>query len=65
MKKKRKLRKWVNVTLFVVLIIIISLLLILMSQNGNTQFNQSANECDDFYGRTCTYYEVRQFSINQ
>lgn len=61
-KTKLRLRKWVKVTLAIILLFII-LTLILME--GTREFNDVAKLCDQEKGYTCSYYEVKNFRINK
>ena len=61
MKKKRKLKKWVKVTLFILFITIITLIIM----KGVNDFKKLANDCDKSKGYICTYYEIRQHSLSK
>ncbi len=64
-KTKRRLRKWVKVTLHILLIIIIGLILGLIFKKGIDDFDDLARKCDQDRGYTCSYYDVRQYSLGK
>jgi len=61
--KKRRLKRWVRITLVILFIII--WLLALFIDKTLTNYDKMAAECDEAYGHTCSYYEVRQFSLGK
>lgn len=65
MKKKRKLKKWVKVTLKIILIIIIGLILGQIIKKGFNNYEKLASQCDREHGYTCSYYDIRQFSLGK
>lgn len=65
MKKKRKLKTWVKVTLTVLLTIIIGLILGLIIKKGVDDFEELARQCDQDRGYTCSYYDIRQYSLGK
>lgn len=65
MQKKLKLKYWVKVTLIVALTIIIGLILGLIIKKGVDDFEELARQCDQDRGYTCSYYEIRQYSLGK
>lgn len=65
MRKKRKLKTWVRVTLTILLTIIIGLILGLIFKKGVADFEELARQCDQDRGYTCSYYDVRQYSLGK
>lgn len=65
MKKKRRLKKWVKNTLYILLTIVIGLILGLILKKGADDFEKLARQCDSDRGYTCSYYEVRQYSLGK
>lgn len=65
MQKKRKLKTWVKITLLVLLSTILSLILCLLIKKGVNDFEELARQCDQERGYTCSYYEVRQYSLGK
>ena len=59
MKKKYRLKKWVKVTISVFII------LALLVKKGVNDFEDLAKQCDKEYGYTCTYYDIRQYSLGK
>lgn len=59
--KKLKLRKWVKVTIAIILSIIAILVLSHFILSSIKEFDNYAKECDKVKGSTCTYYEVERF----
>jgi len=58
MRKKRKIKTWVRVTLTILLTIIIGLILGLIIKKGVDDFEEIARQCDKDRGYTCSYYDV-------
>ena len=58
MKETLKLRKWVWIVLFIALAFLVSAVL----KTGLDKYNRIAEECDNHYGYTCSYYQVEQWS---
>ena len=59
--KKLRLKKWVKnllITIFVILVIFVLIHFILSYQK---RINNISNQCDEFYGRTCSWYEIENF----
>lgn len=52
--KKRKLKRWVKVVLFVICILA-------LYKIGITSFEKTARECDEYYGYTCDLNLVDKF----
>jgi len=61
MKRKYRLKKWVKVTLAISVFIILALLV----KKGVNDFEDLAKQCDKEYGYTCTYYDIRQYSLGK
>lgn len=55
--KRRKLRTWVKVVLFILFVGAMYLLLL----KGCERYNNIAVECDNYYGYTCSHYMVDQY----
>ena len=64
-KTKLKLRKWVKVTLAILLTIIAALILIILIMEGAKDFENLAKQCDKDRGYTCSYYDIRQYSLGK
>lgn len=64
-KSKRKPKKWVRVTLTILLTILIGLILGLILKKGIDDFDELARQCDQSKGYTCTYYDIRQYSLGK
>ena len=64
-KSKCKLRKWVKVTLAILFTIIIALILIFVITKGAENFEELAIQCDKDRGYTCSYYDIRQYSLGK
>lgn len=56
---KLRLRKWVKITIIILIGLGISLAIL----KGIENFNKYAKICDNEKGYTCSYYEVRQTII--
>ncbi|MEI3507880.1 MAG: hypothetical protein V8R01_01905 [Bacilli bacterium] len=63
--KKRKLKIWVKMILFIGFIIGLSFILALIIDKALTDFDKRGAECDQAYGHTCSPYEIRQFSLGK
>lgn len=63
MKKRRKLKKWVKVTLASLLVLLLGGLFYLVLSIGSNNLNKMYEECDNAKGYTCSYYEARLYSI--
>lgn len=59
--KKIKLRKWVKVAIATILLVIIAIILTHFLLNSLSYFNNSAMQCDQLKGNTCSYYEVQKY----
>lgn len=64
-RTKRRLKKWVRYTLYVLSIIVIGIVLALILKSGIDRFERIAQECDKDRGYTCSYYDVRQYSLGK
>lgn len=65
MKKKRRLKKWVKVTLSILSTIIVGFILALILMKGANNFEELAKQCDKDRGYICSYYDVRQYSLGK
>lgn len=63
MKKKLKFKNGLTRTPFI--LIVITIILILITVKGVNNFKMLANDCDNNKGYTCTYYEIRQYSLSK
>ena len=63
-KTKLKLKKWVKVTLAILVTIITALILINLTE-GAKDFENLAKKCDKDKGYTCSYYDIRQYSLGK
>lgn len=63
MKKRRRLKKWVRVTLWSLLVVAMGGLFYIAIDKTNDSYNQMYEACDNAKGYTCSYYEARQFAI--
>ena len=63
--KKCKLKTWVKVTLTILLTITIGLILGLIIKKGVDDFEELARQCDQDRGYTCSYYDIRQYSLGK
>ena len=61
--KRRRLKRWVKVTLKTLAGIAVLALLIVTFQMVNKRNNEMYEACDNAKGYTCSYYEARQFLI--
>ena len=58
MKKKYRLKGWVKELL---LILVVGFFLTIIVYIGLKEYSRKARECDAYYGRTCSSYEVNQY----
>lgn len=63
--KKLKLKPWVKKTLLIILTITIGLILGLIIKKGVENFEELARQCDQDRGYTCSYYDIRQYSLGK
>ncbi len=61
MIKKRRLKRWVRVTIGVLITLIFFGILTYFIVGGINNFNELAKECDSARGYTCSYYEINQY----
>ena len=61
--KRRRLKRWVRVTLKVIAFLVATLLLTLLFMKVNNDLNDMYEACDNAKGYTCSYYEARLYSI--
>lgn len=64
-RTKRRLKKWVKVVLYILLTISIGLILGFVLKKGLNDFEELARQCDQDRGYTCSYYDVRQYSLGK
>lgn len=64
-RTKRRLKKWVRYTLYTLLIIAIGFVLALILKSGMDNYDELARQCDEDRGYTCSYYEIRQYSLGK
>ena len=57
-KKKLRLKQWVKDALMMIAISVILATLFIVGIYG---YEKEAKKCDEYYGRTCSIYEVDQF----
>ena len=62
--KKLILREWVKYFILIVVMILISFLVSKFVISSDNDFEKQAKRCDKEKGSICSYYEVRQFMIN-
>lgn len=63
--KKRRLKKWVKYLLLIILSIILGLLLGIILEKGISDFEDLSIKCNKEKGTTCSYYEIRQYSLRK
>ena len=63
MKKKRRLKKWVKVVLGILEFILFSLMILMLFKGISKRYDDLYKQCDESRGYTCSYYDMRQFSI--
>lgn len=61
--KRRRLKRWVRVTLKVIVFLVAALLLTLLFMKATNDLNDMYEACDNAKGYTCSYYEARLYSI--
>ena len=61
--KRRRLKRWVRVTLKVIAFLVAALLSALLFTKANNDLNDMYEACDNAKGYTCSYYEARLYSI--
>ena len=57
-KKKLRLKQWVKDALMLIAISVVLATLFIVGVYG---YEREAKKCDEYYGRTCSIYEVDQF----
>ena len=55
-KKKWRLKQWVKDVLIIISVVLSTLFIV-----GIYGYEKEAKKCDEYYGRTCSIYEVDQF----
>lgn len=64
--KKYRLKKHIKRKVMKILVIVISLLLILLLiKKGLDNYDKLARECDQYYGETCTHYDINIYKNNK
>ena len=58
-KKKYRLKQWVKDLLVIIGMVIIFILLFLVAMKS---YSKTTTQCDRYYGRTCSIYEIDQYS---
>lgn len=61
MKKKRRLKKWVKVTLNWLGVIAFVGFMYMCLSVGIERYNELGRQCDEYYGYTCSHYQVEQW----
>lgn len=61
MKKRRRLKRWVKVTLYHIGGLALAILFIHLFAVANNRYVEIAHECDEYYGRMCSVYEIDQY----
>lgn len=61
MIKKRRLKRWVRVTIKVIIALIILGILTIFIGKIIGNYNDLATQCDQDKGYTCSYYEISQY----
>ena len=61
--KRTRLKRWVRVTLKVLLVLALGGLFYLLANIGASRYNDMYEACDNAKGYTCSYYEARQYAI--
>lgn len=65
MKKKLKLRKWVKITLTIFIAVLTIQILSSAIKSMADRYDELYKECDESRGYTCSYYDMRQYSIGK
>lgn len=61
MIKKRRLKRWVKVTIILIIsLIILGIVTIFITKISNN-YNELARQCDQDRGYTCSHYEISQY----
>lgn len=58
-KKKLRLKGWVKDTFVIICFSVLFVLLLLV---GCERYDEVAQECDNYYGYTCSNYQVEQYA---
>lgn len=64
MKKKLRIRRWVKNTIAIICFFAIAYLFTHFILNSINKFDKVAQKCDESKGYVCSYYEARQFLID-
>lgn len=65
MIKKIRLKNWVKNVLTILSVALISSILALIFIKSINDIDKLAKQCDADRGYTCSYYEVRQYSLGK
>ena len=60
--KKYRLKKHIKRKLITILLLIMTVLLIKIGLNN---YDNLAKECDQYYGETCTHYDINIYKNNK
>ena len=63
--KKIRLKKWFKYTLGALVTISITIVLTMIFKQEMKLLNDMAHQCDAEKGYTCSYYEIRQYSLGK
>lgn len=63
MKRKYKLKKWLKYSLIVLALIISAIIVASACIASFKDLDELAKECDAKMGYTCSYYDIREYSI--
>ncbi len=63
MKRKYKLKKWVKYSLIVIALIVSTIIVASVCIASFKDLDELAKECDAKMGYTCSYYDIRKYSI--
>lgn len=63
--RKRRLKKWVKYCLNIALLISIAIIFAILVHSQLNNYSKVARQCDREKGYTCSYYEIRQYSLGK
>lgn len=63
MKRKYKLKKWIKYSLIVIVLIMSTIIVAFICIASFKDLDKLAKECDAKMGYTCSYYDIRKYSI--
>lgn len=61
MIKKRRLKRWVKVTIILIISLIILGIVTIFITKVASNYNELARQCDQDRGYTCSHYEIGQY----